>query len=157
SRALNPQVKICPQIFHFQQHQVNTTTPITLHFPFHFIALNSSTIAETTGRSKCLRTMSGSNLRRRILSLFPIRRGTVTPRDLAQVTRSSSRCTRTRFWRTCWRTFLGFKELVLVCCDGFGISGLAIFVNKCSATSRVKTESVLFQDSVPNSGLAVSP
>ncbi|KAG4194302.1 hypothetical protein ERO13_A06G046101v2 [Gossypium hirsutum] len=75
--------------------------------------------------------MSGSNLRRRILSLFPIRRGTVTPRDLAQVTRSSSRCTRTRFWRTCWRTFLGFKELVLVCCDGFGISGLAIFVNKC--------------------------
>ncbi|TYJ29145.1 hypothetical protein E1A91_A06G050500v1 [Gossypium mustelinum] len=101
--------------------------------------------------------MSGSNLRRRILSLFPIRRGTVTPRDLAQVTRSSSRCTRTRFWRTCWRTFLGFKELVLVCCDGFGISGLAIFVNKCSATSRVKTKSVLFQDSVPNSGLAVSP
>ncbi|KAK8642740.1 hypothetical protein V6N13_012073 [Hibiscus sabdariffa] len=26
---------------------------------------------------------------------------------------------------------LGFKELVLVCCDGFGTSGLAIFVNKC--------------------------
>ncbi|KAK8349670.1 hypothetical protein V6Z12_A06G158100 [Gossypium hirsutum] len=75
--------------------------------------------------------MSGSNLRRRILSLFPTRRGTVTPRDLARVTRSSSRRTRTRFWRTCWRTFLGFKELVLVCCDEFGISGLAIFVNKC--------------------------
>ncbi|KAG8475188.1 hypothetical protein CXB51_031751 [Gossypium anomalum] len=29
---------------------------------------------------------------------------------------------------------LGFKELVLVCCDGFGISGLAIFVNKCSSS-----------------------
>ncbi|MBA0623755.1 hypothetical protein Godav_009197 [Gossypium davidsonii] len=27
--------------------------------------------------------------------------------------------------------FLGFKELVLVCCDGFGTSGLAIFVSKC--------------------------
>ncbi|KAB2082919.1 hypothetical protein ES319_A05G230100v1 [Gossypium barbadense] len=27
--------------------------------------------------------------------------------------------------------FLGFKELVLVCCDGFGTSGLGIFVNKC--------------------------
>ncbi|XP_040974005.1 uncharacterized protein [Gossypium hirsutum] len=75
--------------------------------------------------------MSGSNLRRRILSSFPTRRGTVTPRDLARVTQSSSRRTRTRFWRTCRRTFLGFKELVLVCCDGFGISGLAIFVNKC--------------------------
>ncbi|KAB2074986.1 hypothetical protein ES319_A07G188400v1 [Gossypium barbadense] len=53
------------------------------------------------------------------------------PRDLARVTRSSNRRTWTRFWRTCWRTFLGFKELVLVCCDGFGISGLAIFVKKC--------------------------
>ncbi|MBA0838617.1 hypothetical protein Goarm_004422, partial [Gossypium armourianum] len=28
-------------------------------------------------------------------------------------------------------SFLGFKELVLVCCDGFGTSGLAIFVSKC--------------------------
>ncbi|XP_052880656.1 uncharacterized protein LOC128289170 [Gossypium arboreum] len=31
------------------------------------------------------------------------------------------------------------------------------FKNDESATSRVKTKSVLFQDSVPNSGLAVSP
>ncbi|EOY15386.1 Auxin F-box protein 5 isoform 2 [Theobroma cacao] len=29
-------------------------------------------------------------------------------------------------------SFSGFKELVLVCCDGFGTSGLAIFVSKCS-------------------------
>ncbi|XP_021284202.1 transport inhibitor response 1-like protein [Herrania umbratica] len=28
-------------------------------------------------------------------------------------------------------SFSGFKELVLVCCDGFGTSGLAIFVCKC--------------------------
>ncbi|MBA0567732.1 hypothetical protein Golob_005274 [Gossypium lobatum] len=28
-------------------------------------------------------------------------------------------------------SFLGFKELVLFCCDGFGTSGLAIFVSKC--------------------------
>ncbi|XVF39603.1 hypothetical protein PTKIN_Ptkin01aG0047000 [Pterospermum kingtungense] len=28
-------------------------------------------------------------------------------------------------------SFSGFKELVLVCCDGFGTSGLAIFVSKC--------------------------
>ncbi|PPD67343.1 hypothetical protein GOBAR_DD35782 [Gossypium barbadense] len=28
-------------------------------------------------------------------------------------------------------SFLGFKELVLVCCDGFGTSGLSIFVSKC--------------------------
>ncbi|XVE95222.1 hypothetical protein REPUB_Repub02eG0077500 [Reevesia pubescens] len=27
--------------------------------------------------------------------------------------------------------FSGFKELVLVCCDGFGTSGLSIFVSKC--------------------------
>ncbi|KAG8478296.1 hypothetical protein CXB51_028101 [Gossypium anomalum] len=73
----------------------------------------------------------GSNLHRQILSSFPTWRGTVTSRDLARVTRSSSRRTQTRFWRTCWRTFLGFKELVLVCCDGFETSGLTIFVNKC--------------------------
>ena len=28
-------------------------------------------------------------------------------------------------------SFSGFKELVLVCCDGFGTSSLAIFVSKC--------------------------
>ncbi|XP_022735980.1 transport inhibitor response 1-like protein [Durio zibethinus] len=28
-------------------------------------------------------------------------------------------------------SFSGFKELVLVCCDGFGTSGLSIFVTKC--------------------------
>ncbi|XP_022768410.1 transport inhibitor response 1-like protein [Durio zibethinus] len=28
-------------------------------------------------------------------------------------------------------SFSGFKELVLVCCDGFGTSGLAVFVSKC--------------------------
>ncbi|MBA0869145.1 hypothetical protein Goshw_023718 [Gossypium schwendimanii] len=28
-------------------------------------------------------------------------------------------------------SFLGFKELVLFCCDGFGTSGLANFVSKC--------------------------
>ncbi|XWS23951.1 hypothetical protein CRYUN_Cryun28dG0059800 [Craigia yunnanensis] len=28
-------------------------------------------------------------------------------------------------------SFSGFKDLVLVCCDGFGTSGLAIFVSKC--------------------------
>ncbi|TYJ45470.1 hypothetical protein E1A91_A02G058400v1, partial [Gossypium mustelinum] len=38
-------LKICPQISHFQQHQFNTPTPITLLFPFHFTALNSPTIA----------------------------------------------------------------------------------------------------------------
>ncbi|GLT93746.1 hypothetical protein SLE2022_115220 [Rubroshorea leprosula] len=28
-------------------------------------------------------------------------------------------------------SFPGFKELVLVCCDGFGTSGLSVFVRKC--------------------------
>ena len=28
-------------------------------------------------------------------------------------------------------SFLGFKELVLVCCDGFGTSGLAIVASRC--------------------------
>lgn len=27
-----------------------------------------------------------------------------------------------------------FKELVLVCCDGFGTSGLAVVANKCRYT-----------------------
>ncbi|KAI8024421.1 Transport inhibitor response 1-like protein [Camellia lanceoleosa] len=29
-------------------------------------------------------------------------------------------------------SFPYFKELVLVCCDGFGTSGLAVIANKCS-------------------------
>lgn len=29
------------------------------------------------------------------------------------------------------RSFPGFKELTLVCCDGFGTSGLAVLANKC--------------------------
>ncbi|PQP91830.1 auxin signaling F-box protein 5 [Prunus yedoensis var. nudiflora] len=28
-------------------------------------------------------------------------------------------------------SFPGFKELVLVCCDGFGTSGLAVVASKC--------------------------
>jgi hypothetical protein len=28
-------------------------------------------------------------------------------------------------------SFSGFKELALVCCDGFGTSGLAVVASKC--------------------------
>ncbi|KAI8008637.1 Transport inhibitor response 1-like protein [Camellia lanceoleosa] len=34
-------------------------------------------------------------------------------------------------------SFPYFKELVLVCCDGFGTSGLAVIANKCSAAEFI--------------------